>query len=216
MTSAKDISKPRAIIFIDGNNWQHGLRRIGVKSRGMDYRKVAQQILLDDKELGEIRYYVGKVSGDIKRMRDQEGFLKTLRAQQVNIFLGRIEKNEIAPGHNPLIIRLKKILANSTGAIPDDIRRELRALTAQKIPVYAEKQVDVRIAIDLVGMAARDEYDIAYLFSADGDFVPAAEEVRRIGKQIYAVSPSSGMQLRAAVDGFIRLRQRDWFCDCYE
>ena len=40
-----------------------------------------------------------------------------------------------------------------------------------------EKGIDVRIAIDLVMMAMRDEYDVGILFSADTDLVPALEAV---------------------------------------
>jgi uncharacterized LabA/DUF88 family protein len=42
-----------------------------------------------------------------------------------------------------------------------------------------EKGIDVLIAVDLVTMAADDEYDIAVLASADTDLVPALEYVTR-------------------------------------
>jgi uncharacterized LabA/DUF88 family protein len=47
-----------------------------------------------------------------------------------------------------------------------------------------EKQVDVKLALDLAFCAVRDEYDIAALVSADGDFGAAAEEAQRVGKRI--------------------------------
>lgn len=47
-----------------------------------------------------------------------------------------------------------------------------------------EKQVDVKLALDLALCAVRDEYDIAALVSADGDFGAAVEEVRREGKRV--------------------------------
>ena len=71
-------------------------------------------------------------------------------------------------------------------------------------------QVDVRIAADLVGMAHRNEYDVAYLLSADGDFVPAVEEAKRFGKRVFAVSAQQGRQLAKAVDAFIPL-PLEWF-----
>lgn len=43
-----------------------------------------------------------------------------------------------------------------------------------------EKGVDVKIAVDMVTMAMRDEFDIAVLFSNDTDFVPAIESVMNI------------------------------------
>lgn len=99
--------------------------------------------------------------------------------------------------------------------MPKEIRAELTQLSGETVFKYTEKQVDVRSAVDLVGKALRDEYDVAYLLSADGDFVPAVQEVRCLGKQIFAVSASSGQQLSNAVDTFIRLRS-DWFHGCYQ
>lgn len=43
-----------------------------------------------------------------------------------------------------------------------------------------EKGVDVRIAIDMVMMAMRDEYDIAVLVSDDTDLLPALEAVMEL------------------------------------
>ena len=51
-------------------------------------------------------------------------------------------------------------------------------------------------------MAHRNEYDVAYLLSADGDFVPAVEEAKRFGKRVFAVSAQQGRQLAKAVDAF--------------
>ena len=80
----------------------------------------------------------------------------------------------------------------------------------KEIPYYVEKQVDVRIAVDLVIKAYQDEYDVAYLLSADGDFVPAVKEVRRVGKKVFAASTIQGAQLARAVDTFIPLPDK-WF-----
>ena len=81
--------------------------------------------------------------------------------------------------------------------------------------VMVEKAVDVMLAVDLVVLAERDEFDAAYILSADGDFTPAAQAVRSRGKRLYAASALPGAQLASAVNAFIPLR-RDWFDDCYE
>jgi uncharacterized LabA/DUF88 family protein len=77
-----------------------------------------------------------------------------------------------------------------------------------------EKAVDVFLAIDLVSLAMSDAYDAAYLLSADGDYTPAVEAVRRLNKKVYVASCVPGAHLARAVNSFIRL-QRDWFNDCY-
>jgi uncharacterized LabA/DUF88 family protein len=78
-----------------------------------------------------------------------------------------------------------------------------------------EKAVDVQIAMDLVLMAERDEYDAAYLLSADGDLTPAVEFVRTKTKKVFVASASSGARLAAACDAFIPLRL-EWFDDVME
>lgn len=42
----------------------------------------------------------------------------------------------------------------------------------------------MKLALDLALCAVRDEYDIAALVSADGDFGAAVEEVQREGKRV--------------------------------
>lgn len=77
-----------------------------------------------------------------------------------------------------------------------------------------EKAVDVRIAVDMVSLARRDEYDAAYLLSADGDLTPAVQEVRSLSKKVFVVSASSGAQLAAVANAYIRVEE-SWFADCW-
>lgn len=51
-------------------------------------------------------------------------------------------------------------------------------------PKPVEKLVDVMLALDMALGAIRDEYDVAALVSADGDFEPSVHEVRRAGKEV--------------------------------
>lgn len=110
---------------------------------------------------------------------------------------------------------LREVIAESQAALPSDIVGKLNALCLQRAPYYVEKQVDVRIAVDLVSMAHRNEYEVAYLLSADGDFVPAVEEAKRFGKRVFAASAQQGRQLAKAVDAFIPLAP-EWFLDLGE
>lgn len=47
-----------------------------------------------------------------------------------------------------------------------------------------EKQVDVMLASDMLRGALKDEYDVAALVSADGDFGATVEDVRQEGKKV--------------------------------
>ena len=198
----------RCTVFIDGSNFYHGLRRLGVDGQHLDYRGMAKK-LLQGRELQEVRYYVGKLSGDLPRMRRQSRTLRTLSQQGVRVELGRVEKNMMPAHANPLVRRLREVIAARRTELSGSLAAELESLCNQEVAYYVEKQVDVLIAVDMVGMAQRDEYDLAYLLSADGDFVPVLREIRRHGKRVFVASPWRGYQLAQAADAFIHL-SADW------
>jgi hypothetical protein len=56
-------------------------------------------------------------------------------------------------------------------------------LRYDKNGVAREKGVDVRIALDLIRMARKNEFDVAVLFSQDNDFSEVAVEIRAISKE---------------------------------
>ena len=184
------MSPGRAVLFIDGNNWFHGLRRISVDAYDLDYRKVAGE-LLKGRSLAEIRFYIGRVSGDRDRIERQRERVASLESQGVHVTWGRIQKNVIPPEKNPALRKLRTILAEDGSRIPTDIRRQLEELGNMPVPDYVEKKVDVAIAVDLVRMAYEDQYDVAYLLSADADYVTAVKEAQRVGKTVFGAKAAS-------------------------
>jgi hypothetical protein len=54
---------------------------------------------------------------------------------------------------------------------------------AHTILVGEEKGIDVRIAIDVIRLAARNQYDVGVIFSQDQDLSEAADEVRLIARE---------------------------------
>jgi len=72
----------------------------------------------------------------------------------------------------------KKLLAMTRDGV-EVYRRPLRY--RQGVP--EEKGIDVRIAIDLIRMAHRREYDVALIFSQDQDLNEATEEIKAIGQE---------------------------------
>ena len=85
------MTREQAILFIDGSNFYHSARSIGIATGTLNYQAMAHKLVLD-RNIAGIRYYVGKVSGDIFRVVQQEKFLSKLRAQSVDITLGRVEQ----------------------------------------------------------------------------------------------------------------------------
>ncbi len=103
-----------------------------------------------------------------------------------------------------------------TRGLDPRIYRDLYRIAEEnsRTTTYVEKAVDVALAVDLVVMAERDEYDSAYILSADGDFTPAVKVVRAHDKKVYAASPAKGAELASVVNTYIPLRV-EWFSDCY-
>ncbi|MDA8015354.1 MAG: NYN domain-containing protein [Gammaproteobacteria bacterium] len=204
----------RAVFFIDGSNWYHALKKIGVRSDRLDYQKVARK-LAEHREVRAIHYYVGalpRMPGQRNHPHTvrQREFLRELRAQGVQVFLGRVVRNYMPPNKNPAVETLRHLLAEERASLSERAAEEIARLCRMPLPYYIEKQVDTRITADLIGMAHRGEYDAAYLLSADSDFVPALDEARSRGKLVFAAGPGQSAQLAAAADNFIRLKT-DWF-----
>ena len=71
---------------------------------------------------------------------------------------------------------------------------------------WIEKGVDVKVAVDMISMAHRDQYDVEMLVSGDGDYVECVRATKDAGKHVinaYFVSSQSDA-LRDVCD--------DWVC----
>ena len=200
------MASKRGILFIDGSNFYHAARDIGVATSELDYQALAHKLVLDRVCAG-IRYYVGAVSGDLSRIAAQGKFLDNIRAQGVQVTLGRIERRMLAPDKNPVIVKLKELIEDYHADLREPFLGKLEELCQTRSPQYTENRVDVSIAVDMIMMAYEDAYDVAYLLSADGDYVPAVEAVKSKGKKVFAASPATGRELKNAVDTFIPLRR---------
>ena len=89
----------RAILFVDGSNWYHALKGIGVVSPGrLDYAKLSQK-LVGPRIWVATRYYIGQVRqvGNRRLYRDQRRFLAGLRNSdpRISIHLGRLEPRTV-------------------------------------------------------------------------------------------------------------------------
>jgi len=80
---------------------------------------------------------------------------------------------------------------------------------------YAQKGVDVRLAVDMVGFAASDLYDVAVLVSGDGDFADAVQHVKNLGKHVENAFFNTGRSrdLSGKADRFVLLNDT-YLKDC--
>jgi uncharacterized LabA/DUF88 family protein len=208
----------RAVIFIDGNNWYHALCAVGVEDRArLDYKRMSEK-LLGPREWMATRYYIGQINQKFNPplYAQQRSFLTSLESAdpRISVHLGRIEPRTVS---NDAAKELRAYLGKLTTKIDPAVYADLSAIAKRhaESTVFVEKAVDVFLAVDFVSLAISDAYDAAYLLTADGDYTPAVEAVRKLGKKVYAVSPLSGAQLARTVNSFIHLPVA-WFDDCYQ
>ena len=161
------MSPKRVVVFVDGSNWYHKLKRLlSVGSLGQsekkppidfDLRAFSQNLVAPD-SLAEIRYYVGKV----RRIQgDAKSELLYANQQRLIRFL---QKQNVRMGFGHLI------------SYPDGS--------------FHEKGVDVLIAVEMINLALEEKYDMAYLISSDTDLVPAVEECKKLGREVTYVGCS--------------------------
>src|SRR5438046_2445633 len=55
------------------------------------------------------------------------------------------------------------------------------------------RNVDIHIVIDVMRAATSASYDLIYLASGDGDYLPLIKEAMRAGKQVFVAAFSSGL-----------------------
>ena len=178
--------KNRVIVFIDGNNFYYKLRDI-ISGKSEIFKLIDfnyqefSENLTKDNVLVEVRYYIGAV-------KRQDGQNK--------------EKSE------KLYANQQKLLAKLQ---QQNIPAILGNLIQHPDKSFHEKGVDVRIAVEMIRLAHKNKYDIAYLLSSDTDLVPAVEEVRSLNKQVYYVGTSKGQSfgLTKASNDTILLRDGD-------
>ena len=207
----------RAIFFVDGNNWYHSLKSTGMRDLGrLRYKRICEK-LVGPRTWLALRYYIPDVGimGSPDLLQEQRDFLSQLERQdpRISVHFGRLEPR--AP-ENEAAKELLRYLAELKERIAIRVYKDLIALGRrhEHARIFVEKAVDVQIAVDMLNLAVNDEYDTAYLLSADGDYTPAVEAIRARGKKVFAVSPAHGAKLAAAANAYIHL-EPPWFDDCF-
>jgi len=208
----------RAILFVDGNNWYHGLKAAGVRDQlRLDWTRIAQK-LVSGRTWLETRYYIGEVKqqGNARLYADHRRFASGFLAadSRHSIHYGRLEQRNVP---SEAAAELAEYLGGLRTKIDPVVYKELVALAHRhrQSVVRVEKAVDVMLAVDMVTLCCDKAYDSAYVLSADGDFTHAAAFVRSRGCKVFAVAARNGNQLRNVVNTFIRL-DPDWFSSLYK
>ena len=207
----------RALLFVDGNNWYHALKSVGVTDLGqLNYAKVSKKLILNRQWVGT-RYYVGQIQqrGNTELYAAQRKYMSWLlnRDPKMSVYYGRIESRQAT---NEAAKELREYLGTLRIRIDPLVYKSLQALAKrhEKSEYSVEKAVDVMLAVDMVESATRDEYDTAFLLAADGDYTPAVEAVKNKGKRVLAASVANGAELAKVVHSYIHLPS-NWVNDCF-
>ena len=150
-----------AVVFVDGQNLFHAAREaFGYTYPSYDVQALARQVCNGQGwRLVQVRFYTGiPDSGDNPRWH----FFWTHK-------LASMGRQGVVVYSRPLRYRKRTV------SLPDGTQHSL--LTGE------EKGIDVRIALDVIALAHRREYDVALVMSQDQDLSEVAEEIRAISRE---------------------------------
>ncbi|MCK4342719.1 MAG: NYN domain-containing protein [Phycisphaerae bacterium] len=151
----------RTVVFIDGQNLYHAAREaFGHTFPNYDVRALAERICqAQDWQLIGVQFYTGVPD------RADDPFWSHFWAGKLAV-MGR---QEVIVYSRPLRYRNKRI------RLPDGSEHTYLA--------GEEKGIDVRIALDVIRMAHRREFDVALILSQDQDLSEVAKEIRTIATE---------------------------------
>ncbi len=183
------------MVFIDGSNLYHILKDFyGTKlaksdpSVNLDFQKFVEKLSKGGKLIRT--YYYNAIL--------DQGFDKEMYGKQQRFF----EELRKIPNFEVIACRMQKNFIK--GKDGKKGRTE-----------YTVKEDDIHIAVDMVRLAFLNAYDTAILVSSDGDFVPAIDAVKGIGKRVENVGfPNKfSWHLRNKCDRFIKFEETE-ILDC--
>ncbi len=150
----------RAVTFVDGQNlYRSAEEAFGYHFPNYDVQKLSKAVCKDKGwNLTQVRFYTGvpDKSDDPMWNRFWIGKLAVMGKAGTVVF------------SRPLRYR------NDSVKLPDG--------TTQTFLRGSEKGIDVRIALDVIRLAVRNEYDVAVVFSQDQDLSEVADEIRVISQ----------------------------------
>lgn len=173
----------RGAAFIDGFNIYHAVDEMGMPHlKWISYRRLAELISVGHAtSMNEVVLATAYFNLSEGKRSRHELFVRAQRAKGVTIPLGHMADDDLR--------------------CPD---------CGWQWTKPTEKQSDVNVALSLYRAAVRDEFDVAFLLSADSDLLPAIEMVKKDApeKRIMLVTPPNrkhSKRLRTACHGKIHL-----------
>lgn len=179
----------RAVSFIDGQNLFHSAKAaFGYTYPNFDPAALADAICVQNGWTNtQVRFYTGVPDAADKPFWNHFWMAKgaQMGRQNVHVFT------------RSLVYRNKQI------RLPDG--------STHTFLDGDEKGIDVRIALDIIRLAHRDNYDVAIMFSRDQDLSEVAEEIRLIARdQDRWIKIASAYPFSPAVRSVRGVDKTDW------
>ncbi|HJR80290.1 MAG TPA: NYN domain-containing protein [Anaerolineales bacterium] len=154
----------RVIAYIDGYNLYYGLKEQGWKRfYWLNLQKLSEQFLRSNQTLITTKYFTTIVKQPNDKRLRQQVFLEALKTlSNLPIFYGHFLSDQIA------------------------CRRCGHTYTT-----HHEKMTDVNISVELMRDAFQDQFDVAFLISADSDLIAPIRTVQQLfpKKKIVSIFP---------------------------
>ncbi|MCH8903559.1 MAG: NYN domain-containing protein [Bacteroidetes bacterium] len=145
----------KVIFYVDGLNVANGLKAKGWKKYyWLDVTGFCRKFLKEHEELIAVKYFTARVKGDRKAWENQDIFLRA---------------NENVKNNKFILIE---------GYHRDEYVHCFQCAHSWK--QYAEKQTDVKIALEMMKDAKEGNCDVSILISGDTDLIPVAKYVKAI------------------------------------
>ncbi len=156
--------KERIIAYIDGFNLYYGLKNANYQRfYWLNIQLLIQNLLKPTQSLACTKYFTARISRPADKSKRQTTYLEALDT---------LSDFQIYYGHY-----LQK---------PVECRR-----CGNTWPICEEKMTDVNVATELLSDAFHNQFDTAFLVSADSDLVPPVKKIRQFfpNKRIVALFP---------------------------
>lgn len=171
-------------IFIDGFNIYYAINNKRLKKyKWLDLNNLTHHFISKNtQQIKDIYYFTALAKWSQKKVDKHNVYLRALRKSNVKIIKGEFRKKD------KFCFHCKKTTKT-----------------------YEEKETDVNIAIKLVSLAFKNQYDTAMILSGDSDLCPAIKEVKKYfpEKDIILIIPPfrKAEMLKRVADRHIKLTE---------
>lgn len=198
---------PKVAVFVDGSNLYQCMQE-QFNRTNVNIGKLAHK-LLSGRELNRIYYYNAPLSqeDDPQGAKAQQKFFNALSfVDYLQLRLGRLVRRE---GVRVVCRHCRKKHPLNEFTCPSCQKRS-------PIVSHQQKGVDVRMVVDMLTLAWKNQYDTAVVVSGDADLVEAVNAVKDQGKHVENAFTQVGWapEMKQACDVQVRLDE-EFLRDCW-